>query len=94
VSVLTSMLTAKKSALTGPVRSALTTNSAMAMVPPGARDVQDVAERGQVVAVAEVGLLQVALDEGETAGEAEAGDGLLCYGNDSRPVDGGDVDAF
>src|SRR5580765_6037678 len=36
-SVFTSMLTAKINALAGPVRSSFGTNSAIAMVPPGAR---------------------------------------------------------
>ena len=80
----------------------------MAMVPPGASAlkvsgeqsfaaldafaVQNVAERGDVVAAAVIGLLQVAFDESEAIGNAKPGDGIAGNGNHAMPVNGGDVD--
>ena len=50
------------------------------------------AEGRKGVAGAEVGLEQVALDEGEALGEAEATDGVARDGDDLRPVNRGDGD--
>ena len=54
--------------------------------------VEDVAEGRELVAGAEVCFHEVAIEEGEALGEAEAGDGLLSNRDYAGPIDGGDVD--
>ena len=101
------MFTAKINGGGGPVRSSLGTNSAIAIVPPGASAsntffnsfaaprlplaVQDVAERGDAMARAEIGFEQVAVHGVKAVADTEATGDLACDRRDLGPIDRRDV---
>src|SRR5216117_701137 len=89
-SVLTSICTANISEGSGLVRSSFTSHSAIAIF---AFAVQDVAERGDVVAAAETRLQYIALDIIKAIGDAELLGDSFCRRNHSCPIDCGDPHA-